>query len=106
VTFSRFGPSLNDRLWPNPVWQVPEIDRARASLVASFANGIAKDIAAVRATIVSQWSNGQTEGQITSSNWSNAKRMGEVSSICFKPGCRPELAAGLERGDPVLRVPR
>jgi transposase len=41
------------------------ITRARNSLVASFANGIAKDIAAVRAAVVSQWSNGQTEGQIT-----------------------------------------
>lgn len=43
----------------------PWIARARASLVASFANGVAKDIAAVRAAIVSPWSNGQTEGQIT-----------------------------------------
>lgn len=43
----------------------PWITRARASLVASFANGVAKDIAAVRAAVVSQWSNGQTEGQIT-----------------------------------------
>jgi transposase len=43
----------------------PWIERARASLVASFANGVAKDEAAVRAAITSQWSNGQTEGQIT-----------------------------------------
>lgn len=43
----------------------PWIARARASLVASFANGVAKDVAAVRAAVVSQWSNGQTEGQIT-----------------------------------------
>ncbi|RJG52585.1 ISL3 family transposase [Sphingobium terrigena] len=43
----------------------PWIIRARASLVASFANGVARDIAAVRAAVVSQWSNGQTEGQIT-----------------------------------------
>ena len=41
------------------------IERGRASLVASFANGIARDIAAVRAAIVTSWSNGQTEGQIT-----------------------------------------
>jgi hypothetical protein len=41
------------------------IDHARKSLVASFANGIAKDEAAVRAAIISPWSNGQTEGQIT-----------------------------------------
>lgn len=43
----------------------PWIDRARESLVASFGNGVAKDIQAVRAAIVSPWSNGQTEGQIT-----------------------------------------
>ena len=43
----------------------PWIERARASLVASFANGVVKDEAAVRAAITSPWSNGQTEGQIT-----------------------------------------
>lgn len=41
------------------------IDRARKSLVASFANGVGKDEAAVRAAIILPWSNGQTEGQIT-----------------------------------------
>jgi transposase len=41
------------------------IERARASLVASFASGVAKGEAAVRAAITSSWSNGQTEGQIT-----------------------------------------
>jgi transposase len=41
------------------------IERARTSLVASFANGITKDEAAVRAAIALPWSNGQTEGQIT-----------------------------------------
>ncbi len=41
------------------------IGRARASLVASFTNGVAKDEAAVRAAITLTWSNGQTEGQIT-----------------------------------------
>lgn len=44
---------------------VPWIERARASLVASFASGVAKDEAAVRAAITLPWSNGQTEGQIT-----------------------------------------
>jgi transposase len=34
-------------------------------LVASFANGVIKDKAAVNAAISSSWSNGQTEGQIT-----------------------------------------
>ncbi len=43
----------------------PWIERARASLVASFASGVAKDEAAVRAAITLPWSNGQTEGQIT-----------------------------------------
>ena len=44
---------------------IPWIERARASLVASFASGVAKDEAAVRAAMTSPWSNGQTEGQIT-----------------------------------------
>jgi transposase len=43
----------------------PWFDRARASLVASFANGVIKDKAAVGAAIDLPWSNGQTEGQIT-----------------------------------------
>lgn len=43
----------------------PWLERARTSLLTSFANGIIKDQAAVRAAIVSPWSNGQTEGQIT-----------------------------------------
>ena len=34
-------------------------------MVALFAGGVKKDIAAVRNAIVSPWSNGQTEGQIT-----------------------------------------
>jgi transposase len=41
------------------------IERARSGLVASFANGVAKDRAAVAAAIASPWSNGQTDGQIT-----------------------------------------
>ena len=43
----------------------PWLERARSSLVASFANGVIKDQAAVTAAITSPWSNGQTEGQIT-----------------------------------------
>jgi len=43
----------------------PWLVRARSHLVASFANGIVKDKAAVSAAITSPWSNGQTEGQIT-----------------------------------------
>lgn len=38
---------------------------ARTSLIASFASGITRDRAAVRAAITEPWSNGQTEGQIT-----------------------------------------
>jgi transposase len=41
------------------------LEQARSSLVASFANGILKDKAAVIGAITSPWSNGQTEGQIT-----------------------------------------
>ena len=43
----------------------PWLERARSSLVASFANGVTNDKAAVCAAISSAWSNGQTEGQIT-----------------------------------------
>ena len=43
----------------------PWLAQTRSSLVNSFANGIIKDKAAVRAAITSPWSNGQTEGQIT-----------------------------------------
>lgn len=43
----------------------PWIERGRGSLVVSFANGIARDVSAVRAAIVTSWSNRQTEGQIT-----------------------------------------
>lgn len=41
------------------------IERASQSLVASLANGVRRDEVAVRAAILSTWSNGQTEGQIT-----------------------------------------
>jgi transposase len=42
----------------------PWIERARASIVASFASGVTKDKGAVRAAIALPWSNGQTEAQI------------------------------------------
>ena len=41
------------------------IREASMSLIASFASGIMRDSAAVRAAITEPWSNGQTEGQIT-----------------------------------------
>ena len=43
----------------------PWLDRAKASLVASFARGVVNDETAVRAAMTLPWSNGQTEGQIT-----------------------------------------
>ena len=41
------------------------LEAARDSLIGSFAGGVEKDLDAVRNAIVSPWSNGQTEGQIT-----------------------------------------
>jgi transposase len=41
------------------------LEAVRNSLVGSFAGGVAKDLDAVRNAIISPWSNGQTEGQIT-----------------------------------------
>lgn len=43
----------------------PWIDRASNSLIASFSDGVRQDEAAIRAAIISAWSNSQTEGQIT-----------------------------------------
>ena len=40
------------------------IERAKTTRLASFANGVMKDIDAVSAAITSGWSNGQNEGQI------------------------------------------
>lgn len=42
------------------------VKRARPGLVASFANGVVRDQAAVTAAIVSPWSNGQTEAKLPS----------------------------------------
>ena len=41
------------------------LEATRNSLVGSFAGGVEKDLDAVRNAIISPWSNGQTEGQIT-----------------------------------------
>ena len=41
------------------------LDTAKESLVGSFASGVEEDIDAVRNAIISPWSNGQAEGQIT-----------------------------------------
>ena len=41
------------------------IAEGKASVIASFANGVAADYAAIRAAITQPWSNGQVEGQVT-----------------------------------------
>jgi hypothetical protein len=56
-----------------------------ASLIASFASGVARDEAAVRAAITSSWSNGQTEGQITRLKLVRRQMYGRGKSIYFKP---------------------
>ncbi|MCE7030952.1 ISL3 family transposase [Jiella avicenniae] len=43
-----------------PIW----ICDAEASLLASFARGIRRDVSAVQGSITEPWSNGQTEGQV------------------------------------------
>ncbi len=63
------------------------LERACASLVASFANGITKDKAAINAAIATSWSNGQTEGQTTKLKL--IKRTAPPSSICFRLEPRP-----------------
>jgi len=64
----------------------PWIERARASLIVSFASGVGRDEAAVRAAITSSWSNGQTEGQITQLKLVRRQMYGRAGkSICFKP---------------------
>jgi transposase len=55
-----------------------------ASLVASFANGVIKDKAAINAAITASWSNGQTEGQITKLKLVKCQMHGRASSICCK----------------------
>lgn len=42
----------------------PWLQDAGSSLIASFARGIGKDLAAVRAAVTEPWSNGQTEGHV------------------------------------------
>ena len=65
--------TLLDRSHPMVRRKSPDLDGwitdATTSLMASFANGIGKERAAVVAAIESSWSNGQTEGQITELNW-------------------------------------
>ncbi len=60
----------------------PSIEHARTSLIASFANGVTKDKAAVSAAISMGWSNGQAEGQICKLKL--VRCTGEENSICSK----------------------
>lgn len=80
---------------------------AKTSLVGSFADGVEKDIDAVRNAIVSQWSNGQTEGQITKLKlikrhvWTASALQVESSVVshrlvqsCVRPVCVAHMATG------------
>ncbi|MGJ0533273.1 MAG: hypothetical protein ACR65W_08465, partial [Methylocystis sp.] len=76
-------------------------------LVASLANGVIKDRAAVRAAIISAWSNGQTEGQITKLKLVKRQMYGrgkidllearphrrELIAACIKSASEPKLHA-------------
>ena len=65
----------------------PWIAKASGSLVSSFATGVARDKAAVRAAIVEPWSNGQVEAQITKLKLVNARCTAARNSTFFKPDC-------------------
>jgi transposase len=75
----------------------PWLERACASLVASFANGVTKDKAAINAAITTSWSNGQTEGQIT--------KLKLVKRQMYGPNDREFTEARCHRGArPYLRM--
>jgi transposase len=61
------------------------IANAKASLVSSFATGVLRDIAAVRAAITQPWSNSQVEGKLRTSHSSNDKCMG--ANMCHSQFC-------------------
>jgi transposase len=64
----------------------PWIADAEIGLLASFASGIRRDHAAVRAAIAEPWSNGQTEGQITKPKLVKGQMYGAESSISCRQG--------------------
>ena len=83
------------------------LEAARESLISSFANGMSKDIDAVRAAIELSWSNGQTEGQITKLKlvkrhvWTASALQAESSvklhrrvQSCVRPVCVAHMATG------------
>ncbi|MDF2809643.1 MAG: transposase [Microvirga sp.] len=63
----------------------PWVTNASASLIASFAGGISRDRAAVRAPIIEPWSNNQTEGQITKLKLVKRQMYDRGNSTCCKP---------------------
>jgi transposase len=63
----------------------PWIVDASTSVIASFASGITRDRAAVRAAITESWSNGQTEGQITKPKLVKRQMYGRGNSTSCKP---------------------
>ena len=64
-------------------------ERARSSLVASFASGIVKNRAPVSAALASPWSNGQADGQIL--------RLKRVKRPMYGRGKLDLLQAGVRR---------
>lgn len=84
---------------------LPWIDEGRASLVASFANGVARDIAAVRSAIVTVWSNGQSEGQITKLTGGQPCRRTTRRNVSLLTGTISRLAR-LAAGRPPSARPR
>jgi transposase len=64
----------------------PWLERAQASPVAAFARGVHKDFTAVRAVIVSPWSNDKPRARSPSSSSSNVRCTPEQSSTSSKPG--------------------
>jgi hypothetical protein len=63
------------------------IANAKRSLVSSFATGVLKDRAAVRAAIIQPWSNGQVEAQITKLKLVNDKCTAARKSTFWKHDC-------------------
>jgi len=60
------------------------LEAAKQSLVGSFANGVEKDITAVRNAIILPWPNGQAEGQITRLKFIKRQIQKRAQSICFR----------------------
>ena len=77
----------------SPAHLDPWLECAKSSLVASFANGVVKDKAAVSAAVALPWSNGQTEGQITKLKLVKRQMYGREIST----SCKPALSESPDR---------